>query len=87
MLGGLTPCCEVALDGVEETAAEVAAIRDMFNPTRKQVAPPLIEIDRYGQRWIGCVNCNRWGKPGDKRLVMELSEEDLAALEEWTKQI
>jgi hypothetical protein len=38
---------------------------------------PLIEIDLYGERWIGCANCNRWGKPGDAKLVMELSEEDL----------
>jgi hypothetical protein len=45
-----------------------------------QCQQPLIEIDRYGGRWIGCVICNRWGKPGDKKLVMELSEEDLAAL-------
>ena len=41
---------------------------------------PLIEIDRYGERWIGCLNCNKWGKPGDNNLVMELSDEDLEAL-------
>ena len=40
----------------------------------------LIEIDRYGERWIGCINCNKWGRPGDKNLVMELSEEDFAAV-------
>jgi hypothetical protein len=29
---------------------------------------------------IGCIDCNRWGKPGDKRLVLELMEADLEAL-------
>jgi len=37
---------------------------------------PLIQIDRYGERWIGCLNCNKWGKPRDTNLVMELSDED-----------
>jgi hypothetical protein len=40
----------------------------------------LIEIDRYGERLIGCVACNRWGWPGDKNLIMALPEEDIAAL-------
>ena len=26
---------------------------------------PLIEIDRYGERWIGCLNCNKWAKRRD----------------------
>jgi hypothetical protein len=43
---------------------------------------PLIQIDRYGERWIGCIYCNKWGKPGDRNFVMELSEEDLATLRE-----
>jgi hypothetical protein len=29
---------------------------------------------------IGCVACNRWGWPDDKNLIMELPEEDIAAL-------
>jgi hypothetical protein len=45
-----------------------------------QCQEPLIEIDRYGERLIGCVVCNRWGWPGDKNLIMELSDEDIAAL-------
>jgi hypothetical protein len=35
---------------------------------------PVIEIDHYGERLIGCVDCNRWsweGSGGD-RLFMEL---------------
>ena len=45
-----------------------------------QCQEPLIEIDRYGERLIGCVACNRWGWPDDKNLIMELPEEDIAAL-------
>jgi hypothetical protein len=41
---------------------------------------PLIEIDYYGDRLIGCIECNRWGRPGDDRLPMQLLEEDLEAL-------
>jgi hypothetical protein len=33
---------------------------------------PLMEIDRYGEVLIGCIDCNHWGHPGDNRLVMEL---------------
>ena len=40
----------------------------------------LTEIDYYGERLIGCVECNRWGRLGDKRLVMELMEEDIESL-------
>jgi hypothetical protein len=40
----------------------------------------LIEIDHYGERLIGCIDCNRWSWEGSKRLFMELPEEDLQAL-------
>jgi len=46
---------------------------------------PLIQIDRYGARWIDCIHCNKWGKPGDRNLMMELSEADLEALRELRK--
>jgi hypothetical protein len=26
---------------------------------------PLIEIDYCGEGLIGCIECNRWGWPGD----------------------
>jgi hypothetical protein len=39
-----------------------------------------VEIDYYRERLIGCIGCNRWGRRGDKRLVMELKEDDLEAL-------
>jgi hypothetical protein len=28
----------------------------------------LIEIDHYGERLIGCFECNRWGLPGSEHL-------------------
>jgi hypothetical protein len=39
-----------------------------------------LEIDHYGQRLIGCIDCNRWSWEGSKHLFMELVEEDLLAL-------
>src|SRR5262245_56959987 len=41
---------------------------------------PVIKIDYYGEALIGCIDCNRWGRPGDKTLVLELLEDDLQAL-------
>jgi hypothetical protein len=43
---------------------------------------PLIEIDHYGERLIGCVRCNRWGWQPDKPFFMELPEEDIRAIRE-----
>jgi hypothetical protein len=45
----------------------------------------LIKIDYYGEPLIGCIDCNRWGRPGDKKLVMELLEDDLQALRDARK--
>jgi hypothetical protein len=50
------------------------------NAVCDQCQQPLIEIDLYGERLIGCVLCNKWGRPGDNDRVMELLEEDLAVL-------
>jgi len=41
---------------------------------------PLMKIDHYGEMLVGCIDCNRWGHPGDDKLVMELMPEDLSAL-------
>jgi hypothetical protein len=46
---------------------------------------PLIEIDHYGERLIGCVRCNRWGWQQDKPLFMELPEDDIRALRETAR--
>jgi hypothetical protein len=40
----------------------------------------LTKIDYYGELLVGCIHCNRWGRPGDKTLIMELMEDDLEAL-------
>jgi hypothetical protein len=41
---------------------------------------PLMKIDHYGEVLIGCIDCNRWGHPGDKELIMEMLQDDLEAL-------
>jgi hypothetical protein len=46
-----------------------------------QCKRPLMRIDRYGEEFVGCVACNRWGSSGTD-LFMELSEDDLRALTE-----
>ena len=40
----------------------------------------LIEIDQYGERLIGCIECNLWGWPGSDKPFMALPEDDLQAL-------
>jgi uncharacterized Zn finger protein (UPF0148 family) len=45
----------------------------------KQCDQPLVEIDNYGERLIGCIECNRWTWRGSKRPI-ELPEDDLEAL-------
>ena len=39
---------------------------------------PLVKIDR--EMLVGCIHCNRWGHPGDDKLIMELMRDDLQAL-------
>jgi hypothetical protein len=39
-----------------------------------------MKIDHYGEVLIGCVHCNYWGRPGDKRPIMQMLEDDLEAL-------
>ena len=46
---------------------------------------PLMRIDHYGEVLIGCVYCNRWGRPGDKKRIMELLPDDLEALKGWIR--
>jgi len=36
---------------------------------------PLLEIDHYRERLIGCIECNRWSWRGSRRLFMELPED------------
>jgi hypothetical protein len=39
----------------------------------------FIEIDRYGERLTGCIECNRWSS-NKSAFVVELSVEDFEAL-------
>jgi hypothetical protein len=41
---------------------------------------PLMKIDHYGEVLVGYIHCNRWGHPGDDKLIMELLPEDLGAV-------
>jgi len=41
---------------------------------------PLMEIDHYGERLVGCIECNRWTRNG--WLFRQLPDEDLEALTE-----
>ena len=41
---------------------------------------PLIEIDRFGERLIGCIECNRWTWPDSGSITMALPEDDLHAI-------
>ena len=40
----------------------------------------LIEIEHYRERYVGCVECNRWTWRGSKLIIMRLPEEDIDAL-------
>jgi hypothetical protein len=37
-----------------------------------------MKIDRYSEVLAGCVYCNRWGRPGDKKLIMAMQEETIS---------
>jgi hypothetical protein len=41
---------------------------------------PRIEIDRFGERLIGCVVCNLWTWRSSPSVTMALPEDDLEAL-------
>src|SRR5262245_18053418 len=45
----------------------------------KQCNQPLVDIDNYGERIIGCIKCNRWTWRGSKQPI-ELPVDDLEAL-------
>jgi hypothetical protein len=40
---------------------------------------PLKEIDHYGERLTGCLECNVW-RSSKRAFVVELSAEDMKAL-------
>jgi hypothetical protein len=40
----------------------------------------LIHINSYGDLLIGCVDCNRWGAPGNDDRSIRLAEADIIAM-------
>ncbi len=41
----------------------------------------LVEIDCYGDRLVGCLDCNRWGRPDeDDDLPMQMEGDDIFAV-------
>ena len=52
----------------------------MTSGTCPRCKGPLIEIDRFGERLIGCVACNVWRWPTSPSVSMALPEADLEAL-------
>jgi len=53
---------------------------EMTDQTCTECQRPLIEIDHYGERLIGCIECNHWGWLGGDKPFMVLPEDDLQAL-------
>jgi hypothetical protein len=51
----------------------------------KQCDHPLIEIDHYGERLIGCIECNQWSLLGNNDFSMALLEDDIEALRQARK--
>jgi hypothetical protein len=55
-------------------------LQERSSKSRRSKRSGVVEIDHYGERLVGCIECNRWSWRGSKRLFMELPEEDLEAL-------
>jgi hypothetical protein len=49
----------------------------MSNEVCPHCKHPLMKVDRYGEELVGCIDCNCWGHPGDKKLTLEMLEDDL----------
>jgi hypothetical protein len=41
-----------------------------------------MEIDHFGERLVGCIECNRWSWRGSQKLLLELPDDDIDALRE-----
>lgn len=66
--GGGSGTPQPAKRGQKYLRHAVAKTRTLNCPYCKR---PLTEIDYYGELIIGCIECNRWGRPGDKKLIMQ----------------
>jgi hypothetical protein len=40
-----------------------------------QCHAPLMEIDHFGERLVGCIECNKWSWRGSQKLLLELPDE------------
>jgi hypothetical protein len=40
-----------------------------------------MQIDHYAEVLVGCIDCNRWGHPGDDKLIMKLIGQRLGSAE------
>ena len=49
-------------------------------PVCPECRAQLIEIEHYRERYVGCVECNRWTWRGSKLIIMRLPEEEIDAL-------
>jgi hypothetical protein len=54
-------------------------VRRFIVDTCPSCGSPLTKVDHYGEVLVGCVHCNYWGRPGDKKHILEMLEDDLEA--------
>lgn len=45
---------------------------------------PLNEINHYGERLTGCLECNSW-RSNRRAFIVELTVEDVHALRDWAQ--
>ena len=49
-----------------------------MNKRCPQCEEPIVEIDHYGDRLVGCIECNCW--MGENKILVHLDEADITAL-------
>jgi hypothetical protein len=77
----LPSSCLSPLDRVEEALAFTVRASSISTLMCPYCNRPLMKIDHYGEILVGCMECNRWGHPGNDKLIMELLPEDWKALQ------
>ena len=70
---------EAILDAVKSATGNGTVTRTILRPVLIQRRcprsnGPLIEIDRFGERLVGCIECNRWTWPDSETISMALRE-------------
>jgi hypothetical protein len=63
----------------EHPAGATDMRKSMLSKMPPVVGPLVFSIDHYGERLIGCIECNHWGWPGSDKPFMALPEDDLQA--------